>query len=77
MDFNLDKKTLTAGIRSLDFENLNVVQIYNLLQKQFDIAEIQKALKELKKQVGEFKVNDFGKCGIDPEVNPCGDADDY
>ena len=73
----MDKKTLTAAIIRLDFENLNVVQIYNLLQKKFDIAEIQKVLKELKKQLGEVKVNDFGKCGIDPEVNPCGDADEY
>jgi hypothetical protein len=73
----LSKKTLIAEIESLEFESLTILQINKYLKNKYAIPEIQKTLSELKKRKGLWKVNDFGKCGIDPEVNPCGDADEY
>lgn len=70
-------KTAIELIEELDFKDLNVLEIKSALKSELTIMEINRALRAIneKKQVGLR--NTFGKCGIDPEVNPCGDADEY
>ena len=70
-------ESLNKKISQLDYFNLNVIEIKALLNDEFSTLEIQKELVSLNLSNNDNYQNSFGKCGIDPEVNPCGDADEY
>lgn len=71
------KKSLQEHISQLDFQKLNVLEVCKALNNVYSVIDVQKALRALKSAQEVNRKNDFGKCGIDPEVNPCGDADEY
>lgn len=64
-------------IEKLDFENLNILQISDMLNDNFTLTSISNTMLKIKKKNQIFPPNVFGKCGIDPEANPCGDASEY
>ena len=64
-------------IEKLDFENLNILQISDMLNDKFMLTSISNTMLKIKKKHQIFPPNVFGKCGIDPEANPCGDASEY
>lgn len=66
-----------ALIEKLDYLGLNLLDIQSALNNQLTLLEIHQTLEELRKESQLRPSNDFGKCGIDPEANPCGDADEY
>ena len=71
------KEAIKKQIKKLDFQQLNLLLLHEELNKKYSLVDIQQALNEVKNDLIVNKSNEFGKCGIDPEVNPCGDADEY
>ena len=76
-EMNMSEKKLEKLIASLDFEELNILQVSKMLGEEYDLSMISSALIRLKKKNELVPQNTFGKCGIDPEANPCGDASEY
>ncbi len=70
-------KIIFERIAKLDYQNMNVLDVFTALNKEYAMNDIQKTLTVLKDGNKRRSKNEFGKCGIDPDVNPCGDADEY
>lgn len=64
-------------IENLNYEGLTILQVSAILKDEFDLSMISKAMTRLYKRKEIVPPNIFGKCGIDPEANPCGDASEY
>ena len=64
-------------IEKLDYDNLNILHVSELLNDKFELSDISNTLIKIRKRKEIFPPNVFGKCGIDSRANPCGDASEY
>ena len=64
-------------IEKLDYENLNILQVSDILDDKYELSSISNTLIKIRKRKHIFPPNVFGKCGIDSRANPCGDASEY
>ena len=64
-------------IESLNYEGLTILEVSKLLEHKFDLSMISNAMARINKRKEIIPPNTFGKCGIDSEANPCGDANEY
>ena len=71
------KSDLEKLIEQLEYENLNILQVSELLDDKFELSNISRTMMKIRKRKEIFPPNVFGKCGIDSRANPCGDASEY
>jgi hypothetical protein len=68
------------------YENKNLLELLSLLNKNgfkddhgisFSLNDINKILSLINKEVNGYKKPSIKNCGIIPDANPCGDANEY
>jgi hypothetical protein len=64
-------------IQEIDFENLSIMEVSKILNEKFDLSSISRSMARIREKKQLKPANNFGNCGINPEANPCGDANQY
>jgi hypothetical protein len=77
----LEQKTMNSKldqlIEAIEFENLTIIEVSNLLNDAFDLSRISESMVRIRKKRQLAQPNTFGSCGINRDANPCGDASEY
>lgn len=71
------EETLEKAIENLDLEKLNILQVSKILKDKYPLSMISKMMTEIRNKRRLFPPNTFGSCGINPEIDPCGDANEF
>jgi hypothetical protein len=64
-------------LSNLDLENLTILEVSTLLKDAYDLPLISKTMSKVRRKKELCPPNAFGNCGINPEIDPCGDACEY
>ncbi len=77
---------LTYLMKYKRYENKNLLELYKLIDDKgitddddntLSLNDINDMLKFIRKNENKFKIPSSKSCGIVPDANPCGDANEY
>ena len=77
-------KEIKTYLHSINFQGLAFEDVLELLKakgiyssKSHSTLSMKRILNEVQKEKRTIPASKFGSCGINSDVNPCGDADEY